>query len=100
MPWKETTTMEQKIEFICEWRTGKYTIKELFKSFESKIDVFICPNIKSFHTAINVPDAPDWVVAPAKKNELIMVSPLNQGSVHTYESLMKAIVHEFHIPLY
>ncbi|MFD2186561.1 helix-turn-helix domain-containing protein, partial [Aquimarina celericrescens] len=25
--------MEQKIEFICEWRTGKYTITELCKSF-------------------------------------------------------------------
>ncbi|MBC8770641.1 transposase [Arenibacter sp. BSSL-BM3] len=26
--------MEQKIEFICEWRTGKYTITELCKGFE------------------------------------------------------------------
>lgn len=34
MPWKETTKMEQKIEFICEWRTGKYTIAELCRSFE------------------------------------------------------------------
>jgi len=34
MPWKTTTTMEQKIEFICEWRTGKYTITELCKSFD------------------------------------------------------------------
>jgi transposase InsO family protein len=34
MPWKVTTTMEQKIEFICEWRTGKYTITELCKSFK------------------------------------------------------------------
>jgi transposase InsO family protein len=34
MPWKERTTMEQKIEFICEWRTGKYTITELCKNFE------------------------------------------------------------------
>lgn len=34
MPWKTTTTMEQKIEFICEWRTGKYTITELCRSFE------------------------------------------------------------------
>jgi transposase InsO family protein len=34
MPWKETTTMEQKIEFICEWRTGKYAITELCKNFE------------------------------------------------------------------
>jgi transposase len=34
MPWKVTTTMEQKIEFICEWRTGKHTITELCRSFE------------------------------------------------------------------
>jgi transposase len=33
MPWKETTTMEQKVEFICEWRTQKYTITELCKVF-------------------------------------------------------------------
>ena len=34
MPWKQTTIMEQKIEFICEWRTGKYTITELCRNFE------------------------------------------------------------------
>jgi len=34
MPWKEITIMEQKIEFVCEWRTGKYTITELCKNFE------------------------------------------------------------------
>ncbi len=34
MPWKESTIMEQKIEFICEWRTGNYTITELCRSFE------------------------------------------------------------------
>jgi len=34
MPWKVKTTMEQKIEFICEWRTGKYSITELCRSFE------------------------------------------------------------------
>ena len=34
MPWKDTSIMEQKIEFICEWRTGKHTITELCKSFE------------------------------------------------------------------
>ena len=41
MPWKETTTMEQKIEFICEWRTGKYTITELSKSFEISRDNYV-----------------------------------------------------------
>lgn len=34
MPWKNTTTMDQKIEFICEWLTRKYTITELCKGFE------------------------------------------------------------------
>ncbi|TLX72408.1 transposase [Labilibacter sediminis] len=33
MPWKETTTMEQKVEFICEWRTQKYSLTELCKAF-------------------------------------------------------------------
>jgi hypothetical protein len=63
-------------------------------SFNSKIDFFIYPDIKSFHNAINQPNAPDWAVGAAGKNELKMVSPLNPGSEHTYESLMKAIVHE------
>jgi len=34
MTWKVNTKMEQKVEFICEWITGKYTITELCKVFE------------------------------------------------------------------
>ena len=34
MTWKETTKMEQKIEFITEWRSGNYTITELCRQFE------------------------------------------------------------------
>ena len=33
MPWKDTTTMEQKVEFICEWLSGKYTISELCRFY-------------------------------------------------------------------
>ncbi len=29
MPWKDTTTMEQKVEFINEWLSNQYTITEL-----------------------------------------------------------------------
>jgi hypothetical protein len=29
MPWKETTTMEQKVELICECLSENYTITEL-----------------------------------------------------------------------
>jgi len=34
MPWKETTIMEQKVEFISEWLSNNYTITELCKEFE------------------------------------------------------------------
>jgi len=68
---------------------------------EKKINVKVFPNIKSFHIAINCPDAPDWVVGSCIGAELLMVSPLNPGSVHNYESLMQVIVHEFvHIAVY
>jgi hypothetical protein len=63
-------------------------------SFTDKIAVIIYPDIKEFHKAINIEDAPDWVVGAAGKNELKMVSPLNPGNVHNYKSLIKSIVHE------
>jgi hypothetical protein len=62
--------------------------------FTDKIAVIIYPDIKEFHKAINFEDAPDWVVGAAGKNSLMIVSPLNPGKVHNYESLMKSIVHE------
>lgn len=68
---------------------------------DKKINVKVFPNVKSFHAAIHYPDAPDWVVGSCIGDELLMVSPLNPGSVHTYESLMQVIVHEFvHIAVY
>lgn len=34
MVWKVRTKMEQKVEFICEWITGSYTITELCRAFD------------------------------------------------------------------
>ena len=62
--------------------------------FTKRIKVYIYPDTKTFHNAIYMPDAPDWVVGAGGINELKMVSPLNPGSAHTYASLMQAIVHE------
>ena len=62
---------------------------------DNKINVKVFPNVKSFHVAIDSPDAPDWVVGTSNGDELMMVSPLNPGSSHTYKSLMQVIVHEF-----
>ena len=68
---------------------------------ERKINVKIFPDVKSFHVAINRPAAPDWFVGSCVGDTILMVSPLNPGSVHTYESLMQVIVHEFvHIAVY
>ncbi len=69
---------------------------------DKKIKVKVFPNIQAFHTAINLPDAPDWVVGGTwNTDEIMMVSPLHPGSVHTYASLMQVIVHEFtHIAVY
>ncbi len=62
--------------------------------FAENINVYIYPDLKTFHNAVFLPDAPDWVVGAAGKNELKMVTPLNPGGAHTYNSLMLAIVHE------
>lgn len=68
--------------------------EHLQTQFSKKIRVLIYPNIESFHKAIHKPNAPGWVVGTAAINELKMVSPLNPGKVHTYQSLMQVIVHE------
>jgi hypothetical protein len=68
---------------------------------EKKIIVKVYPDLKSFHAAIHYPDAPDWVAGSSMDDELLMVSPLNPGSYHTYQSLTQVIVHEFvHIAVY
>ena len=33
MPWKDTTAMEHKIEFIHEWLSNQYTVTELCEAF-------------------------------------------------------------------
>lgn len=33
MPWKETTMMEQKLEFINEWRSGNFNLSDLCRQF-------------------------------------------------------------------
>ncbi|MFC1558326.1 peptidase MA family metallohydrolase [candidate division KSB1 bacterium] len=68
--------------------------ENLQTKFTEKIQVYIYPDIKVLHNAIFLPDALDWTVGSASRNELKIVSPLNPGNVHTYESIMQAIVHE------
>jgi hypothetical protein len=37
MPWKDTTTMEQKVEFICEWNTGNTPSQSYVKPSEYRV---------------------------------------------------------------
>lgn len=69
--------------------------KDLQVTLNEKIKVTIYPDINEFHKAIEMTDAEDWLVGVARNSEIMMVSPLNPGSIHTYESLMKVIVHEY-----
>lgn len=69
--------------------------KDLQVTLDEKIKVTIYPNISDFHKAIGMMAAEDWIVGAAINNQILMVSPLNPGSVHTYDTLMKTIVHEY-----
>ena len=68
---------------------------DLNVTLDKKINVTIYPNINEFHKATGYIDAEDWLVGFARDGEIFMVSPLNPGSIHNYESLMKVIVHEY-----
>lgn len=62
-----------------------------------KIVVRMYPDLKTFHAAIGVPDAPEWVVGVASgSSEFWIVSPLNPGRSHTYAEMAATVpVHEF-----
>ncbi len=34
MPWRETTMLDQKLEFVTEWRAGNFTLSELCREFK------------------------------------------------------------------
>ncbi len=88
------------LEIILENNYTRIT-NRLGIQISKKINVKVFPDIKAFHVAINYPDAPDWVVGSCMGDELLMVSPLNPGSIHNHASLMQVIVHEFvHIAVY
>jgi hypothetical protein len=60
-----------------------------------KIEIFMYPDINSFHDAIDYPDAKDWLVGLTKFGNIYITSPLNPGSFHDYDSILKIAVHEF-----
>lgn len=74
---------------------------DLGVTMSKKTRVEIYPDLVSYHWAIGMPSQPDWSVGSGWKNKLVMVSPLNPGPAHDYDSLMLTAVHEFvHVVTY
>ncbi len=87
---KALDSLSKELEASYTKITGDFKV-----NFSEKVRVYIYPDVTSFHKAIGHPEYPDWVVGTGGDNELGMVSPLNPGSAHTYQDLMKTVVHEF-----
>lgn len=60
-----------------------------------KVIIEMYPDLSAFHQAVGEKDAPDWFTGTYEENILKIVSPLNPGPEHTYESIIKGSVHLF-----
>lgn len=61
----------------------------------AKINVEIYPNLQSFHTAVNHQAGLEWFVGQAESGRIQMVTPLNPGPRHTFDTVLQTAVHEF-----
>lgn len=59
----------------------------------TKITIEMYPDLPTFHQAVGEQDAPNWFMGTMDNNILKIVSPLNPGPEHTYESILKSTVH-------
>ncbi|MBP1994348.1 RNA polymerase sigma factor [Paenibacillus eucommiae] len=60
-----------------------------------KIAIEIYPDLPTFHQAINEPDAPNWFMGTYEDNKIKIVSPLNPGPEHTYQSVLRHTISLF-----
>ncbi len=71
---------------------------EFAYQLEDKIEVFVFPDIHTFHQAIHQEEARDWLIV-TYGTPIQMTSPLRPGSYHSPENVIKAlcksIVHKF-----
>jgi len=62
-----------------------------------KMTIEIYPDLNTFHLAVNEPEAPDWFMGVIEGKVIKIVSPLNPGPAHTYQSILQSTVHLFTI---
>ena len=60
-----------------------------------KITIEIYPDLSTFHQAIGEPDAPNWFMGTYEHNKIRIVSPLNPGPEHTYQSVLRHTISLF-----
>lgn len=58
-----------------------------------KIIIEIYPDLPAFHKAMGEDDAPDWFMGTFEGRRLKIVSPLNPGPHHSYQSILTSTVH-------
>lgn len=74
----------------------KRITNDLHATIPGRVNIYMYPDLITFHKEINQPNAPNWVVGTACQNNSIkMVSPLNSGGTHSYNEMVQVIVHEF-----
>jgi len=60
-----------------------------------KIVVEIYPDLPTFHQAVGEDNAPNWFMGTFSGNIIKIVSPLDPGPEHTYQSILRSTVHLF-----
>ncbi|MDT9717706.1 RNA polymerase sigma factor [Paenibacillus sp. ClWae2A] len=60
-----------------------------------KVVIELYPDLPTFHQALGEADAPNWFMGTYEGNIFKIVSPLNPGPEHTYESILKGTLHLF-----
>ncbi|NMO98051.1 RNA polymerase sigma factor [Paenibacillus lemnae] len=58
-----------------------------------KVVIEMYPDLPTFHQAVGEVDAPNWFMGTYEGHILKIVSPLNPGPEHTYQSILRSTVH-------
>jgi hypothetical protein len=68
--------------------------RNLRSESRESIVVEIYPDLTAFHEAIDYPEAPDWATGYAGNGRIQIVSPLNPGPRHSFDTTLRVALHE------
>lgn len=83
-------------DLFNELKNNVDTISSKYNHYPSrKIIIEMYPDLPTFHQAAGEANAPNWFMGTIEENKLKIVSPLNPGPEHTYQSILRSTVHLF-----